>query len=156
MDDESIKEIKNNKPEFISSIYLENLVEINNAKFIDEFTRAFKLDNPTYNDSNSNTVIGKNIIYYINELTEKIKIEDNRKYYNRIHIYNLSLKTYNSENKDKLKYNKDDLSIYNDFFFADGSQKYWLVQGDNKLRYDFYLSQKKQKYKNNLESLVLY
>ena len=138
-----IKEIKNNKPEFISSIYLENLVEINNAKFIDEFTRAFKLDNPTYNDSNSNTVIGKNIIYYINELTEKIKIEDNRKYYNRIHIYNLSLKTYNSENKDKLKYNKDDLSIYNDFFFADGSQKYWLVQGDNKLRYDFYLMRDK-------------
>lgn len=138
-----IQSINKSNVNFICSMYLEDLVKINNSKFVEEFTRAFDLDN----NANSND----NINYYLNELAEKIKIGDNRNYYNRIHIYDISLKTYTEENKDKLVYNLSNpnnpnyLPIYNDFFFENGDQKYWLVNGENKLRYDFYLMRDKDK-----------
>lgn len=118
---------ENNTPKFLSSMYLEDLVTINNAHFIDEFERAYNISKDE-------------VIKYVDSLVERIKISNSRKYYNRIHVYNLSLKSYSSDNKDKLTYtNENDLSIYLDFFNNDGTQKYWLYNNDNQLPYDFYL-----------------
>lgn len=128
-----IAEISNNEPRFIYDMYLEDLVTINNAHFVDEYTRAYNLRG---NDNAS-------INYYMNLLTERIKITDNKKYYNRIHIYDLSIKSFTNDNKDILTYNESDLSIYNDFFTTNGEQLYNLSVNGNQDLYDFYLMRDK-------------
>jgi len=128
-----IAEISNNEPKFIYDMYLEDLVTINNAHFVDEYTRAYNLRG---NDNAS-------INYYMNLLTERIKITDNKKYYNRIHIYDLSIKSFTNDNKDILTYKESDLSIYNDFFTTNGEQLYNLSVNGNQNLYDFYLMRDK-------------
>lgn len=142
-----IRSIQNNTPEFICDMYVEDLVTTNNAHFTDEYIRAYNLDKmlPKNADNLDDFTkwITPSINYYINKLTERIKITNNKKYYNRIHIYDISIKSFKADNIDKLTYNPDDLSIYNDFFGNDGIQKYNLSNGTKQLRYDFYLMRDK-------------
>ena len=121
-----VKSITGNTPEFICDMYLDDLVTINNAHFVDEFTRAYNLGESSIN-------------YYLNELNERIKITNNKKFYNRIHIYDISLINHTSENENLLTYNSEDLSIYKSFFNDNGEQKYWLSGPNGNLNYDFYL-----------------
>ena len=120
-----IHSITDDKINFICDMYFEDLVTVNNAHFIDEFTRAFNQGEAAIN-------------YYINQLCETVKISNNDKYYNRIYIYNIT-----DSNNSLLQYNENDLSIYTDFFDTNGEQKCWLSDGNKILDYDFYLMRDK-------------
>lgn len=104
---------------FLYNMYDTMLVTTHNASFANEVTRAANLNQMSY---------------YINLLSQEVKISDSKKYYNKIVIYNIT----DSRNRPLIYKESTLYSMYSKFFNNDGSQKNIDYRiGNNE--FDFYL-----------------
>lgn len=136
-----------NGANFFEELYYARISDDRNGDFNLDFNSDF-FNHKMYNTLNT----------YINYTSDSIKIVDNDKYLNRIHIYEITDKNGNpilfkdhkallfdtEDNKilrDKYNFKEDTIKIYRDFFNDDGTQKVPLnaVRQYINFSYDFYL-----------------
>lgn len=153
--DRQIKQIYDSRIEFNANILEPGLVQIDDANFYEKINNIMNdTERNSFNSSfNKSFAIAtySNLNAEIIKNTETIKIVDNKKYLNRIYIFNIAKNresddislgnNYNVpffENDNTYRndygFTENTLSLYNEFFDATGECKLPNIEG-----YDFYL-----------------
>lgn len=155
--------------DFNAVMYEPDLVTISNSNFNDEIANIMlDVKNDAFNNSFSNAFINLTDISMLNsyiELTNQIvKISDNAKYYNKVHIYDLldefgNHVLYNDAmpftNVKEFNFKEETISLYSMFFDKFGNVKKdstnkdvltYLGNDSSNYEYDFYLMHDTTKY----------
>ena len=149
--------------DFNAVMYEPGLATISNSNFNIEIKNIIdNLHLPSFDDSYDNsysTVSNINLLNdYIKLTNQEVKINDNDKYYNKIHIYNIIDESGRpvlftdrqpfDGTKEEYNFNENTILLYNMFFDKEGNIKDDILTyiSDSEYAYDFYLMHDSSKY----------